>query len=86
MTRFYSNRRPETRIFLLKLDEFQIAWWRNAGKEEGTGSCYMTFKLINSLCVNCTTSLFASFDYSYQLDTFVMCITPFSLAKISDRF
>lgn len=37
MTRFYSNKRPETRIFLLKLDEFQIAWWRNAGKEEGTG-------------------------------------------------
>jgi hypothetical protein len=43
MTRFYANRRPETRIFLLKLDEFQIAWWKNAGKEEGTGAVSCVF-------------------------------------------
>lgn len=39
MTRFYaSNKRPETRIFLLKLEEFQIAWWRYPGREEGVGN------------------------------------------------
>ena len=48
MTRFYSSRRPETRIFLLKLDEFQIAWWRNAGKEEGTGILIVTSELKSS--------------------------------------
>ena len=38
MTRFYANRqKPETRTFLLKLEEFQIAWWRYPGREEGNG-------------------------------------------------
>lgn len=53
MTRFYSNKRPETRIFLLKLDEFQIGWWRNAGREEGTG----TVAIETIVCENFVASL-----------------------------
>ena len=42
MTRYYSNRKrtPDLRIFMLKLDEFQLVWCRTGkegGREEGRG-------------------------------------------------
>lgn len=52
MTRFYaSNKRPETRIFLLKLDEFQIAWWRYPGREEGVGKHLQSLRAIGLLAI-----------------------------------
>ena len=52
MTRYYSNkkRNPDSKIFMLKLEEFQLEWYRTGkegGRLEGTGAtevqqhCYM---------------------------------------------
>lgn len=39
MTRFFPSgkRKPENRIFSLKLNELQLCWWRTPGQEEGMG-------------------------------------------------
>lgn len=34
MTRYYSKKAPELRIFSLKLEEFQIAWSRTGGGKD----------------------------------------------------
>lgn len=61
MTKYISGKKPETRTFVLKLDEFQIGLCKNNGKEESTGKFVLSLQIFKLLefedCLFCSPFL-----------------------------